>query len=322
MRRKVSETATPIVLVPRSRPISARPGGRAAAKAAAVVEDGHGATPASRAAASIAASPAGSSAKVVRASAAIAAASSPRPSTPSERISRAQSAGGPPASASRCPRLRDHALDHRLPLLGAHRRGGVEVRRTRSRRRGVGEAGLGRGLGEAGAGRLDPGRVGRAVGDQRGEDGMGEVGAAALHQGDARVVAPDRVARVELEGADEGGLGLGADVAAGGHDAELGEVDVGPAPRPRSRAAPTSSACAARASGQRPVAARLRASRRRPSTSSGRSARTLAQPLDQRLVLGGRRRRQPARDQRLGSRLVGAGGRRARSGRPGEPSST
>ena len=57
----VSDTATPMVRVPRSSPISARPGGSAAAKAAQVVGDatGHGPSPASRAAASIAASPAG-----------------------------------------------------------------------------------------------------------------------------------------------------------------------------------------------------------------------------------------------------------------------
>ena len=68
----------------------------------------------------------------------------------------------------------------------------------------------------------------------------------------------------------------------------------------------TTSACAARASGQRSVAARLRASRRRPSTSSGRSARAARSRSISASSAVGAGARPLAGGQRLGRRLVGA----------------
>ena len=95
----------------------------------------HSATPASFAVARSSASASGSAAKVSRASRKIASASSVRPSTPSERISCAQSSGGPPSAARRSDSCRDHARDHRGAVGLGHRRGGRHVA-ARGRDRG------------------------------------------------------------------------------------------------------------------------------------------------------------------------------------------
>ena len=191
----------------------------------------------------------------------------------------------------------DHAGDHRLPVGRRHRLRGGDVGGGRPRpapRPAAQPASRAASASPARDGR-DPGRVGRSLGHAARPDALGEVRPPALQQRQRGIVAPGRIGRVERQRPRQRRLRLRRDVAAGGDDPHLGEIDeiAGGGARRRGSPPPAPAPPAPPASGRAP--ARLRASSRWPSRSSGPGVQRRLQPLHQRQVLGARPRRRRRR---------------------------